>query len=60
MAEDPEREARRSSLTKLRVRLVGALEWLSAARVGDDGEDLDSDTCSTMRHGCVEDDEEEF
>lgn len=45
MAEDPEREARRSSLTKLRVRLVGALQWLSAAHIGDDGEDMGSDTC---------------
>lgn len=40
MAEDPEREARRISLTKEKEKLTRAQEWLNSVhQVGDDDED---------------------
>jgi hypothetical protein len=41
MAEDPERQARRNALTKEKVKLTQAQEWLAAVQQnGDESDDM--------------------
>ncbi|KAJ5923270.1 dynamin GTPase [Penicillium verhagenii] len=48
MAEDPEREARRSHLSKQRKKLAQAQDWLSAVYQVDDDEDTEMPSDITM------------
>ena len=49
MAEDPQREARRLELTKIRAKLVQAQQWLATVRNVD--EDVDMHTASEATVG---------
>lgn len=49
MAEDPERQARRNVLTKERVKLTQAQEWLAAVHQSkDESSDIGNFTDETM------------
>lgn len=48
MAEDPEREARRSDLSKQRKKLSQAQEWLAAVYNMDDEDPLETPSDATM------------
>jgi hypothetical protein len=48
MAEDPEREARRSDLSKQRKKLSQAQEWLAAVYSVDEEEPLEAPSDATM------------
>ena len=48
MAEDPQREARRSDLSKQRKKLSQAQEWLAAVYHVDEDEELEAPSDATM------------
>lgn len=62
MAEDPEREARRSDLSRQRQKLSQAQEWLAAVHNVDEDDPLETPSDATMgdREGLQDWDDENF